>query len=92
MESNHSAIRAATLAWLVLLAATLLAWALGSSAQLNSSTFKLVKTGVVLTAFLKVWLVGFQFMELRSGPRIMLYAFSAWVLTICLVLTVIIIG
>ena len=91
-DTSRSMIRAATLTWILLLAGTLLAWALGLSAQRGHGIGNMAKSGVILTAFLKVWLVGFQFMELRSAPRVLRFAFDAWVLCICIALIVIMTG
>jgi hypothetical protein len=91
-DTSRSAIRAATVVWLLLLAGTLVGWALTLPAQQGRGISDLAKGGVIVTAFVKIWLVGFQFMELRGAPRILRHAFDAWALSVCATLIVILCG
>ena len=72
-ESNPT-LDASTLAWLALMIGTGLGWWFGH----GGGWAALATTGVIVTAFAKVWLVGFQFMELRAAPRWLWLAFTAW--------------
>jgi len=65
--------------WLVLLAATFLSWESAHSA----GEYRLASTVVLLIAFLKVRLIGLEFMELRSAPRVLRFIFEAWVVVAC---------
>ena len=82
-------IRTATLAWAVLAGATLLAALFGHAARHGRGTMRLAVTGIILTAFAKIWLIGFQFMELKTAPRLLRHAFDLWVIGITTALLVI---
>lgn len=49
----------------------------------------LATAGVIVVAFAKVWVVAFQFMELRHAPRWLRHGFDAWIIGICSTLMVI---
>jgi Na+-translocating ferredoxin:NAD+ oxidoreductase RnfA subunit len=80
---------ATTSAWLVLMVATGLGWWLGQAGQTSSQGMALATAGVIVVAFIKVWIVGFQFMELRHAPRWLRHAFDAWIVAVCVALLVI---
>ncbi|TVT48668.1 MAG: hypothetical protein FHP94_09165 [Denitromonas halophila] len=83
----------ATVAWLLLVIATGVGWALGHSVRANGSVAgSVAMVGVITTAFVKVWIVGFQFMELRDAPWWLRRGFDAWVLVVGSVLVVISLG
>jgi len=64
--------------WLVLIVATLISGWIGEGERDRRAS------SVVLTiAFFKVWIVGIQFMELRSAPRLLRGIFSAWTVATC---------
>ena len=65
--------------WLVLLAATLLSW---ESAH-SSRDYRLASAVVLLIAFLKARLIGLEFMELRTAPRVLRSIFEAWTVVAC---------
>lgn len=84
---------ACNLAWLALMIATGIGWWFGQSGHqsvqgINGSTSVAI-TGVIVTAMIKVWIVGVQFMELRSAPRWLRHGFDAWVVGICSALVII---
>lgn len=70
--------RPATVVWLVLVAATMISSWLGD----GHGTRKVATVVVIVVAFLKVFLVGQYFMELRTAPRALGLAFGAWVVLI----------
>ena len=72
-----------TLAWLVLVVATGLGWWLGQAGQGSAQGVRLATAGVIVVAFIKVWIVGFQFMELRYAPRWLRHSFDAWLISVC---------
>ncbi len=78
-----------TVAWLVLMVATGLGWWLGQAGQTSAQGQALTTAGVIVVAFIKVWIVGFQFMELRHAPRWLRHAFDAWIIAVCTALLVI---
>lgn len=78
-----------TIAWLILVAATGIGWWLGQTGQASNQGMALATAGVIIVAFIKVWIVAFQFMELRHAPRWLRHAFDAWIIAICVALLVI---
>ena len=80
---------AMTLAWIALITATGVGWWLGHTAQSGQENVQLATAGIIVTAFIKVWIVGFQFMELRHAPRWLRHTFDAWALTVCSMLIII---
>jgi hypothetical protein len=54
---------ATTVAWLILVVATGLGWWLGQTGQASTRGVALATGGVIAVAFIKVWIVAFQFME-----------------------------
>ena len=69
----------AGVSWLVLVAATLLSYALGAEHGVGSIVVVVVVFGI---AAIKVRLIGLDFMELRSAPMPLRVAFESY----CLVL------
>jgi hypothetical protein len=72
-----------TAVWVVLVLATCLSWALGVETRQSASAF--ATTILMLIAFIKVRLVGLEFMELRSAPlalRLMFEFYVAVVFTV----------
>jgi len=67
--------------WALLLVATLLSWesARGENLQLTTSA-------VLVIAFVKVRLIGLEFMELRTAPLPLRLGFESWVLLVCMAL------
>ncbi len=91
MSSGNGSVLsdATTVAWLVLVVATGLGWWLGQTDQGDTQGVALATAGVIVVAFLKVWIVGFQFMELRHAPRWLRHAFDAWIVAVGVALLVI---
>ena len=56
-----------TLTWLLLVVATGIGWWFGQTAQSTQGNVSLAVSGVIIMAFVKIWLVGFQFMELKHA-------------------------
>jgi hypothetical protein len=74
-----------TVVWLFLISATILSWAIGHEWVADDSV---ATAAVIVVAFMKVRLVGLDFMELRSAPKLMRLAFEVWVLATCAALIV----
>ena len=68
-----------SLIWLVLVTASLLSW---ESMAIAGGDARLGRAAILLITFLKVRLVGLEFMELRQAPRVLRAAFEAWVVLI----------
>lgn len=75
-----------TIAWLTLVVATGVGWWLGQTGQVGSQGMALATAGVVIVAFIKVWVVAFQFMELRYAPRWLRYVFDGWIVAVSVTL------
>ena len=78
-----------TLTWLLLVVATGIGWWFGQTAQSTQGNVSLAVSGVIIMAFVKIWLVGFQFMELKHAPRWLRHTFDAWCVAICAALLII---
>ncbi|MBK6657496.1 MAG: cytochrome C oxidase subunit IV family protein [Proteobacteria bacterium] len=90
MTSKHQtgSLSAFTWAWLTLVGMTAVGWWFGLSAR-NCERGATVLLGVIAAACIKVWIIGYQFMELRVAPAWLRYGFLAWVTGIGVVLTAI---
>ncbi|BBZ19011.1 cytochrome C oxidase subunit IV family protein [Mycolicibacterium gadium] len=69
----------AGLSWLILVAATVVSWAVGA----DHGTGSMVAIVVLAIAAIKVRLVGLDFMELRHAPTLLrvlfeVYCFAVW--------------
>jgi len=71
-----------TWAWFVLVVMTVLAWWFGTS---SGNDARLI-IGVIITAAIKIWVIGYQFMELHRAPPFLNYVFLMWVLSISTIL------
>ena len=80
---------ATTVAWLILVVATGIGWCLGQTGQAGTQGMAVATAGVIIVAFIKVWIVAFQFMELRHAPRWLRHAFDIWIIAICVALLII---
>ncbi|WP_181781129.1 cytochrome C oxidase subunit IV family protein [Pseudonocardia pini] len=75
-------VRRCLVAWLLLVAVTVLSWYLGGGSA--DRLGPLTASVVLVFAFAKTWVVGREFMELRSAPRPLRRAFDAWVVLFAL--------
>lgn len=78
-----------TLAWAILVAATGIGWWFGHTAQGGHDAARLSMAGVIVTAFFKAWLVGFQFMELKRAPRWLRHLYDLWIVGVAAALILI---
>lgn len=69
----------ATSVWGVLMAATLISWTLGTHHDSLIGDRRIAAIAVVAIAFIKVYFVGIDFMELRHAPRALRLVFNAWI-------------
>jgi heme/copper-type cytochrome/quinol oxidase subunit 4 len=69
-------------AWTALMGGTILSWYLGD----GHGPAQLATVGVLLVAFLKVYLVGRYFMELKDAPKAQHGMFAGWTIAMCAVL------
>ncbi len=74
-----------TLFWMLLIAATVVSVE-SVRGWLAASGETAAAMAVLIIAFVKVRIVGREFMELRRAPRAARLAFDAWVLVMCVTL------
>jgi cytochrome c oxidase subunit 4 len=68
------------IAWGILVAATGIGWWFGHAAQAEGAHHPIALAGVIATAFFKAWIVGIEFMELRTAPRWLRHGYDAWII------------
>jgi hypothetical protein len=73
-----------TLVWLVLIAITGASLALGRGWERGGRDA--AAAAVLIAAFVKVRIVAFEFMELRSAPRAVRWGLSLWLAAVCVAL------
>ncbi|HYF26231.1 MAG TPA: cytochrome C oxidase subunit IV family protein [Baekduia sp.] len=66
--------------WAVLIAATVASWWLGDDHGLGAGDAAVL--AVLAITFVKVWLVGMHFMELRGAPRALRHVFDGYVVVV----------
>ncbi|MBA3744356.1 cytochrome C oxidase subunit IV family protein [Sporichthya sp.] len=76
--------RPITIVWVVLMLATCVSWYFGD----GHGATKLAAVLVIITGFVKVYLIMEHFMELRTAPPQLRFAFTAW----CVVIPTILCG
>jgi hypothetical protein len=72
-----------TWAWFLLVAVTILAWWLAEGEQKMADA---TTTEILLTAGVKIWVIGYQFMELKLAPAFLRYGFLLWLIAISCIL------
>ena len=68
-----------TWAWILLVAVTMTAWWLADGEQGEASS---ITVALVLTASVKIWIIGYQFMELKIAPAFLRIGFLLWLIAI----------
>lgn len=68
-----------TWAWFLLVAVTMLAWWLAEGEQKIAQG---TTTAIFLIAGAKIWVIGYQFMELKLAPGFLRYGFLLWLIAI----------
>jgi len=76
----------ATAIWALLLLATGVTWWLGTDHRANAGGHVLVAMAIPV-AFSKVYLIGMEFMEVRTAPRTLRVVFASWVVSFATALT-----
>lgn len=66
--------------WGLLVGATAASWFIGADHGLGAGD--VAALGVIAVAFVKLWLVGMHFMELRDAPRGLRRAFDAYAVAV----------
>lgn len=75
---NLTFTRRATLIFLVLVTATCISLLLDTQKGLGNNTSAMIVT----ITFVKIWLVGDYFMELRTAPYLLRYLFGGYVISV----------
>jgi cytochrome c oxidase subunit 4 len=70
-----------TAVWAVLVAATLISFSLGHGG--GTSPARALSPAILLIAFVKVWFVVFEFMEVRHAPTWLRIALQGWMVVCC---------
>ena len=76
-----------TWAWFLLVAVTMLAWWLAEGEQKMAGATTMA---IFLTAGVKIWIIGYQFMELKIAPAFLRYGFLLWLVVISCTLVLLI--
>jgi uncharacterized membrane protein len=71
-----------TAVWLTLVAATLLTWWLGTDHPFSDQSGRLAASIAIVVAFVKVTMVGWDFMDLRRAPTFLKSAFLSWLVVV----------
>ena len=71
------------------MAATGIAWWFGRAVQGAQGNVNLEVAGIIVAAAVKVWIVGFQFMEIKTAHRLLQFGFSAWLIGVSIALILI---
>jgi hypothetical protein len=71
-----------TVIWVGLVLATCLTWSLGTGHFAATESLHVTVALAMVIAFLKVYFIGSEFMELRGAPRALRAAFLAWVVVV----------
>jgi hypothetical protein len=83
MTTNTSSFpRRATLVWTILVAVTFATFWLGTDHPFSNVSVRLASILALVLAFVKVWLIGMDFMEIRQAPRALEVAFGVWITVI----------
>lgn len=78
--------RPATGIWALLMVATAVSWTLGTHHADLAGNVRAATVTVLAIAFVKVYLVGRHFMELRHAPRLLRLLFAGLTVVVCAVL------
>jgi hypothetical protein len=68
-----------TAIWLILILASFLTWWLGTNDSRDQLSDRVMIAAVVVIAFLKAYLVGMEFMEVRGAPAVLRGLLTGWV-------------
>ena len=68
------------------MAVTGVAWWFGHAVQSAHGNVNLEMAGIIVAAAVKVWIVGFQFMEIKTAHRLLQFVFSAWLIGVSIAL------
>jgi hypothetical protein len=68
-----------TAIWLILILASFLTWWLGTNDSRDQLSDRVMIAAVIVIAFLKAYLVGMEFMEVRGAPAVLRGLLTGWV-------------
>lgn len=78
-----------SIAWLALMAATAISWWFGHTVQSAQGDVNAAVVGIIASAAVKVAIVGFQFMEIKTAPKALQFGFAAWLIEVSIALSII---
>lgn len=73
-----------SLVWLVLVVATVVSWALGTSHGIGTDDPRFNSAVILVIAFIKVRFIGMYFMDLRDAPLALRGVFELYCAAVCL--------
>jgi Prokaryotic Cytochrome C oxidase subunit IV len=73
----------ASAVWLVLVAATVFSWSLGTGHGFGAGSQQLAGAAILVVALVKVRFIGLYFMELRDAPFVLRGLFEAYCAVVC---------
>lgn len=78
MTENTTFPRRSVTVWVVLIAVTCATFWLGTDHPFSDVSGRLASALAIVLAFVKVRLIGMDFMEIRQAPRALRFAFTLW--------------
>jgi hypothetical protein len=76
-----------TTIWAILVLASFLTLWLGASGVGDQLADRVMIAAVIVVAFLKAYLIGMEFMEVRGAPAVLRGLFTAWVVSFAVAIT-----
>jgi heme/copper-type cytochrome/quinol oxidase subunit 4 len=84
-QDRASHTRFLVASWAALIGLTTVSWWLGSS---HGPSVSFATVAILIIAYLKIYCVGWSFMELRSAARPLVAIFAIWCFATCAILIV----
>ena len=78
MTENTTFPRRSVIVWVVLVAVTGATFWLGTDHPFSDVNVRLASAIAIVLAFMKVRMIGMDFMEIRQAPRALRFAFTLW--------------
>lgn len=89
-KNHNNSLKRPLIVWAVLIMLTLAT--LGVSTTGRISFLEQAASAIIVLSFIKIWLVVWNFMEIRHAPRFLKLAFTLWCAGVALVLILIFTG
>jgi Prokaryotic Cytochrome C oxidase subunit IV len=76
-----------TAIWMILVLASFLTWWLGTNGAGHQVADRVMIAAVIVVAFMKAYLIGMEFMEVRAAPTVLRGLFTGWVVLFAVAIT-----